>query len=379
MEAVRKAGTLAMPRMSRLIVVGMLALGPLGVAGASGQEPAPTAVDPTLAAYASTKNSARLPDGRVIHMVCMGQGSPVVILSAGAGDWGVVWSKVQPAVAEKTRVCTWDRAGFGLSQMPSKAQTVDTTTTDLEGALKAGHIDGPYVAVGHSLGGLESLLLADRQPGNVVGMVLVDSTVPARVASLNPSGPAPALKPFPDPPQVTYLHRCAAALRAGTVRAGGPDPDGCLRGQTLPPEYPPELRAALDKAPAKLPPETLASAFDFLAASASSQLLLEDPRIAAKPDRNYGHMPLIVLTSGELQPPPGQPKIPDAQARPILDQFRRDHDQMAALSTRGVNRVVDGSSHYIQRIKPQVVIDSIDEVVDEARADMAKSTKTAKP
>jgi pimeloyl-ACP methyl ester carboxylesterase len=330
-------------------------------------------VDQSLAAYASMKDSPRLPDGRVIHVVCMGKGSPVVILTAGAGNWSSTWNKVQPAVARKTRVCAWDRAGFGLSQMNPKPLTVDNSTTDLEAALKAGRIDGPYVAVGHSLGGLESLLLKDRQPRNVVGMVLVDSTVPAK-----PGAQLPDVRNLPEPPAVAFFRKCAAALRAGTVGAGRPDPDGCLRGETFPPEYPPELRAALDKHPADLPPETVAKAMDFLADWSSQQWLLQDLTIAAKPDRNYGDMPLIVLTAGELPPPPpGQPGPPEAQRRAILDQFRRDHDQMAALSTRGSNRVVEGSSHYIQQIKPQVVIDSIDEVVDEARADMAKSGKTA--
>jgi pimeloyl-ACP methyl ester carboxylesterase len=336
----------------------------------------PQMIDESLAAYASTKDSVRLPDGRIIHMVCMGKGTPVVILSAGAGDWGVIWSKVQPEVAKETRVCTWDRAGFGLSDLPPKPQTVDNTTSDLEAALKADKLDGPYVAVGHSLGGLESLLLADRQPEKVVGMVLVDSTTPARSAQLNQAGPAPTLKPFPDPPLVTLLHKCAAALRAGTVRAGGPDPDGCLRGQTLPPEYPPELRAALDRHPENLPPETLASTMDFLAASASPQLLLQDPRIAVKPDRNYDHMPLIVLTADDIPSFPGQS---DADLAKLKAQIRRDHDELAALSTRGANHIVEGSSHYIHRIKPQIVIDSINEVVDEARADMAKSQKPARP
>jgi hypothetical protein len=175
---------------------------------------------------------------------------------------------------------------------------------------------------------------------------------------------------------VTFFRKCAAALRAGTVRAGGPDPDGCLRGQTLPPEYPPQLRAALDKHPAELAPEALASAFDFLAASASPKLLLEDPRIAAKAGRNYGQMPLVVLTADEIPSFPGQS---DAALAQLKAQLRKDHDEMAALSTRGVNRVVYGSSHYIHRIKPQVVIDSIDEVVNAARADMAKSAKIARP
>jgi pimeloyl-ACP methyl ester carboxylesterase len=311
-------------------------------------------------------------------MVCMGQGSPTVILTAGAGNWGITWNRVQPAVARKTRVCAWDRAGFGLSDVSTQPQTIDNTTSDLEAALKAGHIDGPYVAVGHSLGGLESLLLADRQPRNVVGMVLVDPTVLVRATSPAgaPAGPVRNLPPLPDPPAAVLFRKCAAGLRAGTVRAGA-DPDGCLRGPTFPPEYPPELRAALDRRSADLPPETVARTFDFLAASASPQLGFQNVQIADKPDRNYGRMPLIVLTASELLSPPGQPQIPDAQARQVLDGFRLAHDKMAALSTRGVNRVVDGSSHFIHQIKPQVVIDAINEVVDAARADMAKAGKTA--
>jgi pimeloyl-ACP methyl ester carboxylesterase len=336
------------------------------------------AVDRTLAPYASTRDSAHLPDGRVIHMVCMGQGSPVVVLTAGAGGWGMVWNKVQPAIAQKTRVCAWDRAGFGLSEISPKPQTVDNTTTDLEAALKAAHIDGPYVAVGHSLGGIESLLLKDRQPQNVVGMVLVDPSFPDQVERFKRAAPGLAATSAQENPTVTFFHRCAAALRSGTVRAGGPDPDGCLRGQTFPPNYPPELIAALDKHPGQLPPETVASAMDFLAASASPQWLEADMKIAIRPQRNYGSMPLIVLTAGEAPAPPGASDAIKAQIVLQQAEWRRAHDELAALSTRGSNRIVEGSTHGIQQIKPQAVIDSVNEVVDEARADMAKSGKSAK-
>jgi pimeloyl-ACP methyl ester carboxylesterase len=331
--------------------------------------------DQTLAPYASMKDSPRLPDGRVIHMVCMGKGSPVVILTAGAGGWGIVWNKVQPAVAQKTRVCAWDRAGFGLSELSPKPQTIDNTTTDLEVALKAGKIAGPYVVVGHSLGGLERLLLKDRQPRNVVGMVLVDPSFPDQVERFKRAAPVLNAANAQENPAVTLFHKCAAGLRAGTVRAGA-DPDGCLRGQTFPLDYPPELRAALDKHPADLPPETVASAMDFLAASASPQWIEADVKIAINPQRNYGGTPLVVLTAGEAPAPPGASDVIKSQIVLQQAEWRRAHDELAALSTRGVNRVVEGSPHTIQQVKPQVVIDSIDEVVDQARADMTKSGKT---
>jgi len=90
---------------------------------------------------------------------------------------------------------------------------------------------------------------------------------------------------------------------------------------------------------------------------------------AINPARNYGNMPLIVLTAPEAQPPrPGTSSEVVSQTSVFLEAIGREHDGVAALSTRGINARVPGSSHYIQQIKPQVVIDAIDAVVAEARA-----------
>jgi pimeloyl-ACP methyl ester carboxylesterase len=96
----------------------------------------PKPVDEALAPYASVADSVKLRDGRELHFVCMGKGSPTVILTAGMGDFaGIAWSAVQPAMARITRVCAWDRPGFGLSDGDPVKQTVSTTTADLEAAL----------------------------------------------------------------------------------------------------------------------------------------------------------------------------------------------------------------------------------------------------
>ena len=147
---------------------------------AASQNAASASVDRSLIPYASTRDSVRLPDGRTIHLVCMGQGTPSVILLAGVADWSIAWNKVQPAVAAKTRICAWDRAGLGLSDPPAKPQLIDATTADLEAALAAAHVQPPYVLVGHSVGGYESLLFADRHPSQVSGMVPRGSSIPGR-------------------------------------------------------------------------------------------------------------------------------------------------------------------------------------------------------
>jgi pimeloyl-ACP methyl ester carboxylesterase len=312
-------------------------------------------IDQSFAPYASTANSVRLPDGRSIHLVCMGEGSPTVILTAGLGDWANSWNAVQPQIAKTTRVCAWDRPGFGLSDASGQAQSVLTTTADLEAALAHGGFAGPYVLVGHSLGGFESLLFADRHPGDVAGMVLVDPTVPGQAALLRRV--APALAQSNDDYNkglVALVRGCVAELRGG-----GATSPGCEL--PFPLNYPPELTRLLrEKATNPVQGEAVASFYENANLSGEQ---------AINPERNYGDMPLIVLTATDAPPPqPGTAPEIVAQGALYLEAFGLAHDEIATLSTRGINARVPGTTHYIHQIKPQVVIDAIEAVVAEARA-----------
>jgi pimeloyl-ACP methyl ester carboxylesterase len=350
------------------IMLGCAALS-IGFAGLAQQRASP-ALDRAILPYASTENSARLPDGRTIHLVCMGRGSPVVVLTAGGSGWSVSWAKVQPAIATKTRVCSWDPAGLGLSSPSPEPQTSDNIASDLEAALKARGIDGPYVMVGHSLGAYPSLLLADRQPSKVVGMVLVDPALPDQMAIFDRITPAQSayMRALPGP--VPSLEKCAAALRSGSVHPGGPDPDGCLRAPDWPPSWPPEFRAALNKNYVGAAPGTTAAALSTLASNMKSgdeNWGDPDSRIVINPARNYRDMPLIVLTASEFAAPSDYPAAAKAEIPAFQAEWRRGHDAYAALSTRGVNRIVPDSTHRMPDEKPGIVVGAIDEVVDAAR------------
>jgi len=121
-----------------------------------------------LAPYANMEDAVTMPDGRTAHFTCMGEGSPTVILIAGMGvNAAISWATTQPEMAKTTRVCAWDRPGWGLSDGAEGKHTVATSTAALEAALATGKIPGPYIMVGHSLGGYESLLYADRHPDQV--------------------------------------------------------------------------------------------------------------------------------------------------------------------------------------------------------------------
>jgi pimeloyl-ACP methyl ester carboxylesterase len=142
--------------------------------------------------------------GRKLYLECRGQGTPRVILEAGANGRADVWSRdnlhaagartmVLPGVAAFTRVCAYDRPGtigevnsdldpHGPSFFPSRSDPVPQPRTtrdmvaDLHALLRAADIRGPYVLVAHSAGGLVVRLYASMYPDEVVGMVLLDST-----------------------------------------------------------------------------------------------------------------------------------------------------------------------------------------------------------
>ena len=142
--------------------------------------------------------------GRKLYLECRGQGSPTVILEAGAFGRADVWSRdnlhpvgartmVLPGVAAFTRVCAYDRPGTigevnpdldpdGPPFFPSRSDPVPQPRTtrekvaDLHALLRAADIPGPYVLVAHSAGGLVVRLYASTYPDEVVGMVLLDST-----------------------------------------------------------------------------------------------------------------------------------------------------------------------------------------------------------
>jgi pimeloyl-ACP methyl ester carboxylesterase len=118
-----------------------------------------------------------LPDHRKLNFRCSGQGSPTVLMEAGYGATSEAWEKVAPRIAEVTRVCAYDRAGYGFSDPGPLPRDGAAIARDLDFGLKAAGIGGPYVVVGHSAGGLYARLFAARRHADIRGLVFVDSSV----------------------------------------------------------------------------------------------------------------------------------------------------------------------------------------------------------
>lgn len=134
--------------------------------------------------------------GRSIRLVCMGSGGPIVVVDAGMGTAPVEdagWQGIAAKIAPVTRVCLYDRAGLGSSDpAPEARRTSFDAAADLHTALRKAKLKGPYLLVGHSIGGLHAQAFAARYPDDTAGLVLVSPTHPDQIATWLAVLPPPA-------------------------------------------------------------------------------------------------------------------------------------------------------------------------------------------
>ena len=117
-------------------------------------------------------------NGHDLHIDCRGQGSPTVVLFNGLGEFSASWARIVDGTAPATRVCAYDRPGQGWSDDLAEPQEAAAATEDLHALLGAAGETGPFVLVGHSIGGPYALTYAHQYPDEVAGLVLLDSTSP---------------------------------------------------------------------------------------------------------------------------------------------------------------------------------------------------------
>ncbi len=117
-------------------------------------------------------------NGHRLHLQCTGAGRPTVVLQGGLGENSLNWARIAPSVAASTRVCAYDRAGQGWSADAAHPQDGLAVAADLHALLAAAGERAPFVLVGHSTGGTYAMTYAAKYPGQIAGMVLLDSSTP---------------------------------------------------------------------------------------------------------------------------------------------------------------------------------------------------------
>jgi pimeloyl-ACP methyl ester carboxylesterase len=303
------------------------------------------------------------PPGRLVdvggwrlHLYCVGErrpGSPAVILEAGLGDFSVEWALVQPHVAPFARVCSYDRAGDGWSDLGPHPRTMRQIVYELHTALDRAGEPAPFVLVGHSYGGVLARVYQRTYPDDVAALVLVE----------------PGLD---DPARLTP----AGLVRSSDLATGRPIPPprthGPLRTDDIAPAALARMRAGLAEASRnanahprdRLPPEAqrmrswALGRVEHVAAAVNP---FEHEELAALRsdhlrEQPLGDLPLFVLTRGL---PDGDG--PDAGA--LEDEHRQAHARLSALTLRGALRIATRSGHHVSLDDPATVVTVIRDVL----------------
>jgi len=310
--------------------------------------------NPALNVYAAPQTLAKIGRRRRVNLRITGEGGPTAVLAAGWGGWSLSWTGVQRRLA--TRSVAYDRPGLGFSDPGPLPRAASVTVADLRAALKAAGVPPPYVLVGHSLGSFEARLFAFLRPDEVVGLVLVDPSSERqglRFAEVLPKATLVSAR------QLAQLKFSEACARAGTLVPGSPDYDFCV-GK---PE--PRLTDELNAAIANL--RTRASYWRSVRSELTSMVGRSADELEAA--RRPLDIPLIVLSAGAFEP---GPQLNETEGAAMKALWRQMHRELAAISSRGELRVVEGAGHNIPTDNPQAVADAIAEVVAAAQG-LAKS------
>jgi pimeloyl-ACP methyl ester carboxylesterase len=288
--------------------------------------------------------------GWKIHLHCTGEfraDQPTVILEAGAGDFSVEWSLVQPPVARFARVCSYDRAGDGWSELGPHPRTMKQLVYELHTLLERAGERGPFVLVGQSFGGVVVRLYAATYPAEVAGMMLVD---------------AGRLDPW------RFIN--GTLVQLNTTATGKPVPEvkttGPLRESDLPPGVRAQMQAATrdlvtraNESREKLPAEakemrrwalgTIKHVAAYVNPFEAEELALMISADKQKGEYPLGDMPLTVLTAGRVQ-------YDEAW---LQEDHKRTQESHAMLSRNGKQMVALESGHHIHIDEPEFVVDAI--------------------
>ncbi len=254
---------------------------------------------------------------------------------------------------------------MGFSDPAASARDAAAVVTDLHTLLQRAEIDPPYVLVGHSIAGLYEPLYADRYPNDVAGMVLIDPVYPNELRDLQTTSPVYANYMASER---TYDAKCLAAAMSRQLIPGSTIFNACglldaagLRNACETDGFEMCKLDTLqnDRQRTGTYWSALFSEYEAFNGASSTEDVNEQ--------RNYGNLPLVVLTRGNTDFDTPDTPVSAAENLALWKQLHAAHLRIAATSSIGTDIIVAHSGHDIQNERPAVVIAAINEVVAQIR------------
>jgi len=294
-------------------------------------------------------------NGHRMHLNCMGAGSPTVVLDAGLGWDSLEWGGIQPALAKSTQVCSYDRAGFGLSDKQPGPRDAVHIARELHGLLSEAGMSGPVVLMGHSIAGMYIRAYASRYPEQVAGLVFVDSSTPLQNRD-----------PHLNTAQGTGLPLWASVLmmRAASI-AGYPRwKSGCVAGSaSVNAGFSREAAALLGEDLCHVQYEAVQAEFDSFDASG-------EETAGSGP---FGDLPILVISQDTGRQNSGSD--PTAREREFASIWNGMQEKLKKLSTRGRRVIAKGSDHNVTLNRPDVIEREVARLIGEIRGSGAEAAE----
>jgi pimeloyl-ACP methyl ester carboxylesterase len=291
-------------------------------------------------------------DGLHLQLYCTGRGDPTVVLDSGLGETLVDWQLVQPVIAKRTTVCSYNRAGLGASSSDSGTRDAHGMADQLFALLTRAAVPRPYVLVGHSLGGLTMRVFAGLHRAQVAGLALIDSASPTDATALPPQVSAQQRAQFAPADlcsSVSTIDRLRRSIGLDRLTFTDTSTDRRL----------PARWQAVQRADARrwINGHSAPCAEGY----AENAALPASDREAAKIS-SLGALPLAVVSRGlaETWPPP----VPVAQTEAA---WRSEQAMLTHLSTRTRWTTAHLARHYIMLDQPSAVIDAISWLLEQPR------------
>jgi pimeloyl-ACP methyl ester carboxylesterase len=286
--------------------------------------------------------------GYKLHIHCVGEGSPTVVLLSGSGAFSPYWWLVQNKAAKTTRVCVYDRAGYAWSEEGTDDLSPRGQVQDLKTLLSNAGIEPPYVLAGHSYGGYIARLYAQTYSDEVTGLVMIDSTHEEQFVRFPEPIQAMGKRMYtgPNSPVKVFLAGLLGSLQA-ILPTGGHEAEQYLPSDVVETVY----------AVRKLHPYLLLT----IKAEVSEMVLGRSPRVA-----DLGNVPMIVISHGIPTPLMNQSKEANVQYEQLHQEMQKE---LLALSTQSRQVIAENSNHDEIPLKQgDLVVQAIQDVLTQAMA-----------